>query len=66
MKTATETDRKAYELAYWYLPNLNIKGVTQALVEKYLNPGSLHPRPTKKQGLYRHVLESNGCGDRRD
>lgn len=58
MKTVLETDRKAYALAKGYLPGLKIEGVTQALVEKYLNPASLSPRPTTKQGLYQRILES--------
>ena len=58
MKTTAEVDRKAYELAKGYLPNLKIPGVTQALIEKYLNPLALSLKPTSKQGLYRHVLES--------
>lgn len=58
MKPIDEIDRSAYELAKAYLPSLNIKGVTQQLVERYLNPESLNPRPTTKQGLYQRVLES--------
>ena len=53
-----EIDKKAYELAKGYLPSLKIKAVTHTLVEKYLNPASLSPRPASKQGLYQRVLES--------
>jgi hypothetical protein len=56
MKTTLEIDRQIYELARGYLPSLNIPGVTQALIEKYLNPP--HPRPTSKDGLYLRILES--------
>lgn len=56
MKTTLEIDRQIYELARGYLPSLNIPGVTQALIEKYLNPH--HPRPTSKDGLYLRILES--------
>ena len=58
MKTKAEIDKTAYGLARAYLPRLNITGVTDALVERYLNPASLNPRPTTKQGLYQRVLES--------
>lgn len=58
MKTTAEIDRNAYELARGYLPSLKINGVTESLVEKHLNPASLNPRPTTKQGLYQRVLES--------
>ena len=43
MKATPEIDRRAYELAKGYLPGLNTTGVTQALIEKYLNPLSLNP-----------------------
>lgn len=62
MRTTPEIDLKAYELAKGYLPSLGIPGVTQALVEKYMDPGSLHPKtskPTLKEGqngLYFQIL----------
>jgi hypothetical protein len=58
MKTTSEVDQQAYELAKGYLPSLKIAGVTQTLIEKYLNPSSLSSKPTSKQGLYQRVLES--------
>jgi hypothetical protein len=58
MKTIAEIDSSAYLLAKCYLPSLKVSGVTEALVEKYLNPASLSPRPTTKQGLYQRLLES--------
>ena len=58
MKATPEIDRRAYELAKGYLPGLNITGVTQALIEKYLNPLSLNPRPTSKEELYQRLLNS--------
>jgi hypothetical protein len=58
MKATPEIDRKAYELAKGYLPSLNITGVTQTLIEKYLNPLSLNPKPTSKEELYQRLLGS--------
>ncbi len=58
MTTTAEIDANAYKLAKRYLPSLKINGVTESLIEKYLNPASLAPRPTTKQGLYRRILES--------
>jgi len=54
----TYIDQQAYSLAKSYLPSLNIKGVTNNLIERYLNPHSLKPRPSSKQGLYERILES--------
>ena len=53
-----EIDRKAYELAKAYLPSLNIPNVITSLVEKYLDPLSLSPKPTTKNQLYHRILES--------
>lgn len=58
MKLTSHIDRQAYELAKGYLPSLNIDGVTESLVEKYLNPLSLNPKPTSKTGLFQRILES--------
>ncbi len=58
MKLTSNIDRQAYELAKGYLPGLNIDGVTELLVEKYLNPLSLNPKPTSKAGLFQRILES--------
>ncbi len=51
-------DKKAYLLAKGYLLNLGINGVTPNLIEKYLNPLTINPRPTSKQGIYQRILES--------
>jgi hypothetical protein len=51
-------DKTAYRLAKEFLPGLGIDGVTTALVEKYLNPLTLPPRPESKEGLYQRILES--------
>jgi hypothetical protein len=32
--------------------------VTANLIEKYLNPLSLNPKPTSKEGIYQRILES--------
>jgi len=58
MKATPKGDRKAYELAKGYLPSLNITGVTQTLIEKYLDPLSLNPKPRSKGKLYQRLLES--------
>jgi hypothetical protein len=58
MKATPEIDIKAYELAKGYLLSLNITGVTQELIEKYLNPLSLNPKPTTKEELYQRLLGS--------
>ena len=58
MKKIAVIDKTAYGLARAYLRRLNITGVTDMLVERYLKPASLHPRPTTKQGLYQRILES--------
>jgi hypothetical protein len=58
MKTDGKIDKMAYGLAHSYLSSLGIVGVTDALIEHYLNPGSLSPRPTTKKGLYLRILES--------
>jgi hypothetical protein len=58
MKLISHIDRQAYELAKGYLPSLNIDGVTESLVEKYLNPLSLNPKPTSTSGLFQRILES--------
>jgi hypothetical protein len=58
MKMIMEIDRTAYELAKRYLPSLQIQGITDILVEKYLNPASLSTRPATISGLYQRILES--------
>lgn len=51
-------DKKVYLLAKEYWPSRNITGVTAALVERYLNPLSLNPKPTTKEAIYQRILES--------
>lgn len=51
-------DKKVYLLAKEYCPSRNITGVTAALVERYLNPLSLNPKPTTKEAIYQRILES--------
>ena len=51
-------DKRVYELAKCYLPSQEIEGVTEKLIERYLTPFSLNPRPTSKLGVYRKILES--------
>jgi hypothetical protein len=53
-----EINRKAYELAKAYLPSLNIPNVTTSLIEKYLDPLSLDPKPVRKNQLYHRILTS--------
>jgi len=58
MKNISQIDKQVYKLAKNYLPNLNKNGVTVELIEKYLNPLTINPRPTSKQGIYQRILES--------
>lgn len=58
MQITPQLDRQMYKLAKDFLPKLNIDGVTDLLVEKYLNPLSLNPKPTSKAGLFQRILES--------
>ncbi len=58
MNAKNEIDRQVYELAKGYLPTLNVAGVTSTLIEKYLNPSGLPPKPTSKNGLYQRILQS--------
>ena len=58
MKDDALIDKKAYQLAKDYLPSLNIAGVTASVIEKYLNPLTLNPKPTSKEGIYQRILES--------
>ena len=58
MKDNVVIDKKAYLLAKEYWPSRNITGITAALVEKYLNPLSLNPKPTSKEAIYQRILES--------
>jgi hypothetical protein len=58
MKNNALIDKKAYQLAKDYFPAQGIKGVTVSLIEKYLNPLTLNPKPTSKEGIYQRILES--------
>ncbi|MFZ2470707.1 MAG: hypothetical protein WAW52_02070 [Methanothrix sp.] len=58
MKPDPEIDRRVYELAKGYLPSLGIPGVTQTLIEKYLDPLSVNSKPASKEELYRRILWS--------
>jgi len=58
MKTIAEFDRSVYELAKEYLPSLNIQGVTQTLIESYLNPTPSDLRPNSKSEIYLQILHS--------
>jgi hypothetical protein len=58
MKDTVLIDKRIYHLAKDYLPSLKITDVTAVLVEKYLNPLSLNPKPTTKEAIYHRILES--------
>lgn len=58
MKDTVLIDKTIYLLAKDYLPSRKITGVTAVLVEKYLNPLSLSPKPTTKEAIYQRILES--------
>lgn len=58
MKNDALIDKKAYQLAKNYFPSQGIEGVTATLIEKYLNPLTLNPKPTSKEGIYQRILES--------
>lgn len=58
MKTDNEIDKMSYDLARNYLPSLGIPGVTDALIEHYLNPPALNVLPRTKEGLFQRILES--------
>lgn len=56
MKANPKVDRKAYELAKDYLPNLHIAGVTRELIEKYQKLSSNRSKPSSKEELYQRLL----------
>lgn len=62
MRATSEIDSMAYELAKNYLPSLGIPGVTRELIEKYQKEASNTPKPSSKEELYRHLLESAQAG----
>lgn len=56
--TQAQIDRRVYDLAWEFLLNLGVNGVTRSLIEKYLNPGTLAPKPVTIPGIYERMLES--------
>lgn len=58
MTDTAKIDKQAYLLAKSYLPNLGINEITANLIEKYLNPLTINPKPTLKEGIYQRILES--------
>lgn len=58
MNKNAEIDKKAYHLAKDYWVTRNIEGMTSSLIEKYLNPLTLNPKPISKEGIYQRILES--------
>lgn len=58
MKDTVLIDKRIYNLAKDYLPSRKITGITPVLIEKYLNPLSLNPKPTTKEAIYQRILES--------
>jgi thermostable 8-oxoguanine DNA glycosylase len=51
-------DRKAYSIAYEFLLGLDIPGVTEELIDKYLHWAENADRPTTLSGVYRRLLVS--------
>lgn len=58
MKDGMLEDRMAYHLAKNYWLSQDIEGISASLIEKYLNPFSLSPKPTSIEGIYQRMLES--------
>jgi len=58
MTDTAKIDKQAYLLAKSYLPNLGLSEITANLIEKYLNPLTINPKPTLKEGIYQRILES--------
>lgn len=58
MTDIAKIDKQSYLLAKSYLPSLGINGVTANLIEKYLNPLTINPKPTSKEAIYQRILES--------
>ena len=53
-----EQDRRAFVLAKEYLLQFEPAGVTPELIEKYLHPHRLWPKPTTISEIYERVLWS--------
>jgi hypothetical protein len=58
MSNFAQIDKKAYFLAKGYLLSLGNNEIPENLIEKYLNPLNIYPRPTSKEGVYLRILES--------
>ena len=58
MTYTARIDSQAYVLAKSYLPSLGLNQITPNLIEKYLNPLTINPKPTSKEGIYQRILES--------
>lgn len=56
MRATPENDQKAYRLAKYYLAE--ILQIREPIIEKYLNPLSIHPVQKSKNALYQRLLES--------
>jgi len=55
---AAERDRKAYDLAWRYLLHLPSAGVSEELLQHYLNPPSNRDTPNAMADVFRRLLES--------
>lgn len=51
-------DKQIYDRAKSYLLNLEVEEITEDLIEKYLNPLSIEPRPNTLKKIYFRVLRS--------
>ncbi len=58
MKSNEYRDHQAYTLAKNYLPSLKIKGVNAALIERYMSPFNINPKPVAKKDIYLRLLVS--------
>lgn len=56
MKPSPEIDKSTYELAKYYLAE--ILQIKEPIIEKYLNPLSIYPKPKSNNILYQRLLES--------
>ena len=56
--TAAERDRKAYDLAWRYLLGLRSAGVTEELLQHYLNPPDNRETPNAMDDVFRRLLQS--------
>ena len=56
MMNQTELDRTTYSLAKEFLIQLGVNGLTQELLEKYLNPSEKALRRSTIAAIYEHLL----------